>query len=94
MSVSAEGAHLCQCETALNDPVKVMVMGKVPEAWNKANFSPALKNDKKEDPGSYRPVSFTSILVKVIRANYPGNCSQHIQGSQVTGSNHEFMKEK
>lgn len=93
--MSAEGTHLCHCETTLNYPVRVMVMGKVPETWNNADFTPALKNDKKEDAGSYRPVSFTSILVKVIRANYPGSCFQHIQGRQVTGSNHhEFMKEK
>lgn len=65
-SVSAEGADLCHCETTLNYPRKVMVMGNVPEAWKKANFTPALKNGKKENPGSYRPVSFTSILVKVI----------------------------
>lgn len=41
-------------------------MGKVPEAWKKANVAPALKNDKKEDPGSYGPLSFTPILAKVI----------------------------
>lgn len=64
--MSAEGAHLCHCETTLNYPIKVMVVGKVPEAWNKANFTPTLKNDKKEDPGSYRAVSFTSILLKVV----------------------------
>lgn len=93
MSVSAEGAHLCHCETTLNFPVQLVVMGKVSEAWNKANFTPALRSDKKEDPESYRLVNFTSILVKVIRANYPGSCFQHIQGRQVTGSNHhEFMK--
>lgn len=64
--MSVEGAHLCHSETTLNFPVKVMVMGKVSKAWNKANFTPALKNYKKEDPGSYGPVSFTSILTKVI----------------------------
>lgn len=64
---SAEGAHLCPCETTLNCPIKVMVMGKVSKAWNKANFTPACKNDKKKDPGSYRPVSFTSVLAKVIK---------------------------
>lgn len=51
--MSAEGAHLCHCETTPNYPRKVMVMGKVPEAWKKANVTPALKKDKKEDPGSY-----------------------------------------
>lgn len=53
-------------ETTLNYPRKVMVVGKVPEAWKKANVTPALKKDRKKDPGNYGPLSFTPILAKVI----------------------------
>jgi len=38
----------------------------VPEDWRKANVTPSFKKDKKEDPGSYRPVSLTSIPRKVM----------------------------
>ena len=43
--------------------------GKVPKAWKQANVVPIYKGGvikPKDDVGSYRPVSLTSILCKVI----------------------------
>ncbi|KGL87637.1 hypothetical protein N301_03126, partial [Charadrius vociferus] len=40
--------------------------GEVPEDWRKANVMPVFKKGKKEDPGNYRPVSFTSIPGRVM----------------------------
>ena len=36
--------------------------GEVPEDWRKADVTPSFKKGKKEDPGSYRLVSLSSIL--------------------------------
>ena len=42
--------------------------GKVPKAWKEANVVPIYKGGikPKDDVGSYRPVSLTSVLCKVI----------------------------
>jgi len=36
------------------------------EDWKKADVTPVLKKDKKEDLRSYGPVSFISMLVKLM----------------------------
>jgi len=38
----------------------------VPKDWRKANVTSFFKKDKKEDPGNYRPISFTLIPGKVM----------------------------
>ncbi|KAJ7413512.1 hypothetical protein WISP_90538 [Willisornis vidua] len=40
--------------------------GEVSEDWDKTNVTPVFKKGKKKDLGNYRPVSFTSVLRKVI----------------------------
>jgi len=40
--------------------------GEVPEDWRKANVTPVFKKGKKENPGSYRPVSLTSTPGKMM----------------------------
>jgi len=36
------------------------------EDWSKASVTPIFKKGKEEDPGNYRPVSFTSIPAKMM----------------------------
>ncbi|KFV77690.1 RNA-directed DNA polymerase from mobile element jockey, partial [Struthio camelus australis] len=40
--------------------------GEVPEEWKKASVTSVFKKGKKEEPGNYRPASFTSIPGKVM----------------------------
>jgi len=40
--------------------------GEVPKDWSKASVTPIFKKGKKEDPGNYRLVGFTSIPGKVM----------------------------
>ncbi|XP_075581659.1 lens epithelium-derived growth factor-like [Pelecanus crispus] len=40
---------------------KDMGKAEVPEDWKKANDTPVFKKGKEEDPGNYKPVSFTLI---------------------------------
>ncbi|OPJ71079.1 hypothetical protein AV530_017375 [Patagioenas fasciata monilis] len=70
-------------------------MGEVPEDWRKANVIPVFKKDKKEDPGSYRPVGHTSIPGKVMEQLVLGAISKHIKDKRVIrGSQHGFTKGK
>ena len=39
--------------------------GTIPQAWRDALVSPVHKKGSKHDPGSYRPVSLTSIICKI-----------------------------
>jgi len=40
--------------------------GEVPSDWRKRNIVPIFKKGRKEDPGNYQPVSFTSVPGKAM----------------------------
>ncbi|KAK4825973.1 hypothetical protein QYF61_003542 [Mycteria americana] len=68
-------------------------LGEVPEAWRKANVTPVSKKGKKEEPGSYRLVSLTSIPGNVMEQLILDTISRHMKDKKVTGSSqHGFTK--
>ncbi|PKU46080.1 rna-directed dna polymerase from mobile element jockey- hypothetical protein [Limosa lapponica baueri] len=69
--------------------------GEVPKYWRKDNVTPVFKKGKKEDPGNYRPVSFTSILGKVKEQLILDVISKHVKEKKVIMSDqYGFTKEK
>ena len=70
-------------------------MGEVPKDWRIANVTPIFKKGKKEDPGSYRPVSLTSIPGKVMEQLVLNSISKQLEDKKVIKSNqHRFTKGK
>jgi len=67
----------------------------VPEDWRKANVTPVFKKGKKEDPGTYRPVSLTSIPGKVMEQLILDVITKPVEEKKVIrSSQHGFTKGK
>ncbi|KAK4825217.1 hypothetical protein QYF61_025489 [Mycteria americana] len=67
--------------------------GEVPVDWRLANVMPIYKKGWKEDPGSLRPVSLTSVLGKVMEQIILSAITRHVQDKQMIRlSQHGFMK--
>ncbi|KAK4821568.1 hypothetical protein QYF61_023475 [Mycteria americana] len=59
--------------------------GEVRADWRLANVTPIFKKGRKEDPGNYRPVSLTSIILSAI--------TRHVEDNQgIKPSQHGFRK--
>ncbi|KFV54970.1 RNA-directed DNA polymerase from mobile element jockey, partial [Tyto alba] len=56
--------------------------GDVPVDWRLANVLPIYRKGWKEDLGSYRPVSLTSMLGKVMEQIILSSIVWHVQGNQ------------
>ena len=54
--------------------------GNVLADWRLANAMPIFKKGRKDDPGSYRPISLTSVSGKVMEQNNLGNHHGPIKG--------------
>ena len=52
----AEPIHIIECS---------LKKGKVPQEWKRADIMPIYKNENKEEPLNYRPVSLTSKVCKI-----------------------------
>jgi len=67
--------------------------GEVPEDWRKAIVTPVFKKGKKEDPGSYRPVSLTSVPGKMMELLILDVISKQVEEKNVLrSSQHGFTK--
>lgn len=58
-------------------------MGEVPEDWKKDNVTLFLKKFKKYNPGNSRPVTFTSILGKVMEKLILDEISKAVEEKKV-----------
>ena len=63
-------------------------MGEVPEDWRIASVTPVFKKGRKDDPGSYRPVSLTSVPGKVMEQVVLDAISKQLEEKEVIRSSH------
>ena len=61
------------------------------EDWRLANVMPVFRKGQKDDPGSYTPVSLTSVLGKVMEQVIPGAIMDQLKVNQgIRPSQHGF----
>ncbi len=64
----------------------------VPVDWKLANVMPIFKKGQKDDPGSYRPISLTSVPGKVMEWIISGTITDQLKVNQrIRPSQHGFM---
>lgn len=65
------------------------------EDWRKANVTPILRKDKKDDPGNYRQLSLTLTPGKMVEQLILKTISRHSRNEQIiSSSQHGFNKGK
>ncbi|KFQ84226.1 hypothetical protein N337_02090, partial [Phoenicopterus ruber ruber] len=89
-SMEPDGIHprvLRELAETLTKPLSIAyqqswLTREVPVDWRLANVILIYKKGRKEDPGSYRPVSLTSVLGKVMEQIILSAIMQHVQDNQ------------
>jgi len=67
--------------------------GEVPDDWRIASVTPIYKKGWKEDPGNYRPLSLTSVLVKIMERFTLSALTQHVKDNQgIRPNQYGFMQ--
>ena len=65
--------------------------GDAPVDWKLANMTTIFKKGRKNDPGSYRPISFTSVPGKVMERIISGTIMDQLKVNQwIRASEHGF----
>ena len=102
-SMGPDGIHprvLRELVEVLTKPLPIIyqqswLTGEVPVDCRLAKVNTIYKKGWKEDPGSYRPVSLTSVLGKVMEQIILSAITWHVQDNQATRpSQHRFTKSK
>jgi len=56
-----------------------LATGKVPDDWRTANMALPYKEGCRDKPGNYRPVSFTSVVGKLLEKLLKENIYFHLE---------------
>jgi len=68
---------------------------ELPQAWLDENVTPLHKKGSKLDPANYRPISLTSILVKILEKIVKATLMQHLTSHKFLSDNqHDFVNHK
>jgi len=89
-SMGPDGIHpgvLRELAEELAKPLSIIheqswLTGEVPDDWRIANVTPIYKKGQKEDPRSYRPVSLTSVLGKIMEQFILSVLTGHVKDNQ------------
>ena len=57
--------------------------GQVPKDWKRANIVPIFKSGSKEDPSNYRPVSLTSVVVKLCESVIKKRWNNYLEKKEI-----------
>ena len=57
---------------------KTIEDGAMPQCWKEANITPIFKKGEKSRPENYRPISLTSILVKILEKEVRKSLMEHM----------------
>ena len=89
-SMGTDGLHprvLREMADVVAKPLSIIfwqswLAGDVPVDWKLANVMPIFKNGQKDDPGSYRPISLTSVPGKVMEWIISGTIMDQVKVNQ------------
>ena len=74
---------------------KTMRSGTVPSDWKKANVIPIYKSGQKGKPVNYRPISLTSVVVRVMERIVKERMLTHLKKNKlINPSQHGFLPKK
>jgi len=62
---------------------KSWLLSKVPRGWKKGNIAPIYEKMRKEDPGNYKLLSFTSVPGKTVEQILLEDMLRHMRDEQV-----------
>merc|ERR1712035_37560 len=69
--------------------------GKVPRLWRQANVVPVFKKGGEGEVSSYRPISLTSVVRKMLESIIAKNIRKHLElHNLIVDSQHGFTKGK
>ncbi|XP_078603467.1 uncharacterized protein LOC144877425 [Branchiostoma floridae x Branchiostoma japonicum] len=102
-SAGPDGLHsrlLKELASELSYPVTVIFKksleaGCVPADWKTAHITPIHKKGSRQDPGNYRPVSLTSVVVKTLESIIRDVLVDHLMANELfTDAQHGFVPKR
>ena len=74
---------------------KSMQTGTIPLDWKRANVVPIFKSGSKGEPINYRPISLTSVVVRIMERILKGKILLHLKSNKlINPSQHGFLPKR